>query len=291
MLNQTILSAALLLCGLGAQAQTAGDTLVIEKPNQVKIETRDTVQRIVVRGMKDNEDFYYTQRISINSPADVRRSFSNMRDFNKVKLSKNKCKQDKKGTVEAALHVNVGATALTGMPEGYTGKVGFGETAFAVTADWYPYGARNSWSIGLGVDWRRYCMGTEKFLMKDAADYLVPVSFGSTMSDCSTHLYTFSVQVPVIYTHTFDPRGKWAVSLGAIVSFNTGAHATRCFSMDGEDYDIKTYKIGQRPVTVDFMLGLKTSFLPAFYVKYSPMNYFKDSRGPKGHQLSFGIGI
>lgn len=35
------------------------DTLVIENANKVKIETRDTVQRIVISGYKDDPEFHY----------------------------------------------------------------------------------------------------------------------------------------------------------------------------------------------------------------------------------------
>ena len=290
-MKQVILSAALLLCAVTAQAQTVGDTLLIEKPKQVRIETCDTLQRIVIKGMEDDDAFHYVQRIAISKPSDVRRTFSSARDFNKVKLSKCKDGKDKKNVWEARAYLDLGLTALTGLPDGYTGKVGVGEAALGIAADWYPFGAKNSWSIGLGVDWRRYCMGTESWLMKDQGNYLTPVGYDATQSDRTTRLHTFSVQVPVVYTHYFNKKQDWGLSLGAIVSFNTGAHVTRSFTLNEEEYDIRTYKIGQRAVTVDLMVKVITPGLFDFYVKYSPMNYFKNDRGPKGHQLSFGLSL
>jgi len=285
---KTILSAAMLLGTLAAQAQNTGDTLVIKQPKQVKIETQQNEQHIVISGMKDDDDFHYTQRIAINSPADVRRTFADKKDFNKVRLSKNK---DKKGTVEGVAHLDVGLTAMTGAPNGYDSKVGFGEIAFNINAEYYPFGAKNSWSIGFGIDWRRYCLGTKKWLGKDAANnnYLTPQDFSSSQSDCATRLYTFSLQVPIMYTHYFDQKQEWSIGLGAIVNFNTGSHLTRTFTTAEEDFDIKTYKVGQRPVTIDLMMTVATPWFLDLYVKYSPTTYFKSDRGPKFHQLSFGV--
>ena len=78
---------ALLLAGAAGQTALAtetGDTLVLEKVDRVKIETRDTVQRIVISGMKDDPYFQYTQRISIPDTSAVRRKMSDLKGFNKV---------------------------------------------------------------------------------------------------------------------------------------------------------------------------------------------------------------
>jgi len=278
-----------LLTGMAAQATNVGDTLVIKDPDKVTIETSDYEQHITVKGANFNSKFSYDQRITIPDTNAVRRTFSSTRDFNKVRLTK--CnRKDKKGTVEASGHVWLGMTTQTGAPDGFKHKVGFGEVGFAITADWYPCGSKNSWSIGLGFDWRSYRLKTDAFLYKDADGNIGSQAFDANMGDRYNRIYTFSLQVPFIYTHTFSQKNKWAVSLGAILNFNTGAHLTRGYTVDQLDYEVRTYSIGQRPVTVDFLLSVRTPVLPV-YVKYCPMTFFKNDRGPKSHQLSFGIGF
>ena len=64
--KKSFLAAVIISCiSATAFAETIGDTIVIEKADKVKIETRDTVQRIVITGSKDDPQFHYTQRISM----------------------------------------------------------------------------------------------------------------------------------------------------------------------------------------------------------------------------------
>ena len=96
---------ALLLTGATSQTALAtetGDTLVMEKVDRVKIETRDTVQRIVISGMEDNPYFQYTQRISIPDTTAVRRKMSNVKDFGKVVV---KAKDGKPSKWEGVGHI------------------------------------------------------------------------------------------------------------------------------------------------------------------------------------------
>ena len=69
-----------------ALAIEANDTLVIEDAKKVKIETRDTVQRIVISGTKEDPDFHYMQRISIPDTNAVRRTLKNTRCTRRVRL-------------------------------------------------------------------------------------------------------------------------------------------------------------------------------------------------------------
>ena len=256
-MKRTLLATVLLSSmAITASAEIVGDTLVIEEAKKVKIETRDTVQRIVISGSKDDSQFQYVQRISIPDTSAVRRTIKSVKDFNKISIP------------------------------GKDGK----DKEFALTfqSDYRPYGKQNVWSIGLGFDWRHYKMNKDKYLYKDAKDYLTPKAFAGA-SDTYSSLRIYSLNLPLMYTHYFDSKQKWGLTLGAIVNWNFTAYAYCEYSLGNEDYEVKTRKIGHQPITVDAMAIARIPSFPDIYCKYCPMNVFKDDRGPKMHQLSFGF--
>lgn len=86
-----------------------------------------------------------------------------------------------------------------------------------------------------------------------------------------------SLEIGIGPTWDFYPYGKhnvWRAGIGV-------AWATFRFDKD--------YFWKKRPVTVDALAVVKIPKLPGLYCKYSPMTVFKDNRGPKMRQLSFGI--
>ena len=288
-MNKTVKTLAAMMFGcfsLPVLATEAGDTIVIEDVSKVKIETRDTVQRIVINGTKEDAAFQYVQRIAIPDTSAVRRSIKSVRDFNKIVI-----KKDGKPTKwSSSFHMNIGMNTMLNAPDGYNFKAwpSF-EIGFAWTADFHPYGKKNEWSIGLGFDIRQFKSSKSTFWAKDAQNTLVLVDYPAGQTETSTYLSQFSLQVPLLYTHRFDDKGKWKVTLGALVNFNVHAEAIRNYEENGEEFNVTTKKIGARPVTVDGLLVLGTPWLPDLYCKYCPMTFFKDNRGPKIHQLSFGI--
>jgi len=291
-MNKTLkLLLAVFACCLGTSALAIEmtDTLVIENPNKVKIETRDTVQRIVISGSKDDAAFHYTQRISIPDTSAVRKNITSVRDFNKIKLSRSD-----KSKWSSSLHMNLGLGTMLDAPDPCKFKlwpsVDFG---ISYTMDYHPFGKKNVWSIGLGFNYSQYYSSDDYFWAKDAQKMLGLVPYGATQSERKTRLDVFSINVPLLYTHHFDVKKRWYVTVGALVNFNTGASARRFYeapdaNKNKEEYDVKTKSIGQRPVTIDGIVKLGNPFLPV-YCKYCPMTFFKDGRGPKMHQLSFGF--
>lgn len=268
-----------------ALAIEANDTLVIEDAKKVKIETRDTVQRIVISGTKEDPDFHYMQRISIPDTNAVRRTLKNVRDFNKIAIKKN----GKETKWSHSFHVNIGLNAALDAPEEYDFKVwpSF-EIGIGSTWDWHPYGNQNEWSIGWGLNWRTYAMNDETHWKKDN-DVMHLQPYAPDLKERSTSLNVFAIQLPLLYTHYFDKKQDWSITLGAIVNWNVVATGQRHYELDGEDYEVETKKIGQRPFTVDGYVRIEVPNLPAIYCKYCPMEFFKKDRGPKMHQLSFGI--
>jgi hypothetical protein len=283
-----IILALLLTTGFATQvhAETVGDTITLEKVSKVKIETCDTLQRIVINGKKHDHDFYYSQRIAIKSPDDVRREYKGVKSFGKITIKK-KDGEDSKFSTSGNL--DIGLCTMTSAPSDYSFKLwpSF-EVALSYLFNYHPFGELNEWSIGFGIDWRSYKMSNDYQFEKNSSGDLVPQAYAPTMSDVSTRLYTFSLQIPILYTHHFGNSDGWGFTLGGIVNFNTGAHFNSDYSIDDYDYDIDTNKIGQRPVTIDIMGAVDIPGFANIYCKYSPMKYFKNG-GPEMHQLSFGI--
>ena len=266
-------------------ATEVNDTLVIEDAKKVKIETRDTVQRIVISGTKEDPDFHYMQRISIPDTSAVRRTVKNVRDFNRITIKKN----GKPSKWTSSFHINVGLTSVLDAPEEYDFKVwpSF-EIGISWLGDWHPYGKQNEWSIGWGINWHGYAMDDETHWAK-VNDVMTLVPYDATEKEHDTSLQTFSIQLPLLYTHYFDKEHDWGITVGALVNWNVHATGQREYEKDGEDYEVHTKKIGQRPITIDGFMKLRTPWLPSIYCKYCPMEFFKKDRGPKMHQLSFGI--
>ena len=281
---------ALLLAGAAGQTALAtetGDTLVLEKVNRVKIETRDTVQRIVISGMKDDPYFQYTQRISIPDTSAVRRKMSDLKGFNKVVV---KTKDGKPNKWEASGHIYLGMGTMTAAPDGYsmwpTMELGIG-----ITADYHPFGPKNTWSIGLLFGAVMPHTSSHRYWVKDglAGDEMLLVPYPDDQEKTYSSLTAARFSVPVLYKHCFDQRGRWSLTLGAFVNFNFAANASRHFTIGDEDYDISLHHIGVRPVTVEPIVMFNAPYIPAIYCKYSPMTFFKDGRGPKMRQLTFGF--
>jgi hypothetical protein len=262
------------------------DTLVIENANKVKIETRDTVQRIVISGYKDDPEFHYVQRISIPDTNAVRRSITNIHNFN---ITVNRSKRTSK--MGSSLHMNVGLNTMVGADKGYDFSLwpSF-EYGVSITRDWRPHGPKNEFSFGLGVDWRYYRVSDKSLhWTKDANNFMTLAPYAAGQTDTRSSLFVFSVQVPLLYTHYFDKKRDWALTVGAVVNWNAMGEALYSYEEDGEEHDVTISKSGMKPFTVDGVVMVDTPWLPMLYCKYSPMTLFKNDRGPKMHQLSFGI--
>ena len=283
-----IASACLLTCAVAqAGAANVGDTLVIEKVEKVKIETRDTVQRIVINGQKDHPEFQYVQRISIPDTSAVRRTIRNVKDFNKVIVRMDASKKK----LGFSPHVNLGMGTMLSAPDGYKFRVWPSwEIGVTLTANWRPFGRKNVWSLGFGIDWRNFRSDKETRWVKTTDDVMELQPYLNSVTTKRTNLNRFSLTVPVTYTHYFsDKRNAWGITLGAIVNFNTGAHAEAFYESGDYSYREYLYAIGQRVVTFD---GIAIVHIPSFlsvYCKYSPSTFFKDDRGPKMHVLTFGL--
>ena len=272
--------------GTTAMASEGQDTLVMEHVNMVKIETRDTVQRIVISGYKDDPTFHYVQRISIPDTSAVRRKVINVHNFNLAR----KENVGNVGKWGSRLRLNVGLNAMVGVDDGYDFKVWPSyDLGLAVTREWRPWGTRNEFSFGLGVDWRYYRMGNNDLHWSKVNNEMVLTPYADGQTEKRSSLHVFSVQLPLLYTHYFDQKREWSVTVGGIVNWNAMGEAFRCYEEGGEKFDVTQDNIGVRPFTIDGIVAVDVPGLPALYCKYSPNTLFKSGRGPKMHQLSFGV--
>ena len=273
--------------GTKAHASDVGDTLVLEKVDRVMIETRDTVQRIVITGMRDDPEFLYTQRISIPDTTAVRRTTSTLRDFNRITV-KNKDGKPSKWDVCANLYLGLGT--MSGAPHGYSMWPTF-EAGIGVTGEYHPFGPKNTWTTGLLFGGVFMHTPSNRYWAKQGQTgkemMLVPYEEGLEKTYSSLNVARFAV--PLLYKHSFDKRCRWSLTLGAMVNFNIAGSASRHFTVGDEDYDITLNHIGGRPVTIKPVVMFNAPYVPTIYCKYSPMTMFKDGRGPKMKLLTFGI--
>lgn len=270
-------------------AEEISDTLIVKRPEKVTIITQDTLQRITVKGSKQNADYRYVQTISYADTSVVKRKTFGLKE---LVCGVKKC-EGKKGTVTTDGYLNIGLNTMLDAESGSYNLWPSFDVAIGMTADWHPFGAKNVWSLGLGFDWRNYRMSThDGYWAQDAAGMMgLTPSFPVGSSDKVVGLHVTSLQVPVLYTHYFDSKQKYFVTIGGLVNFNFWAHANRQYEVGDEDFDINTKSIGQRSVTVDAYMQFRAPYLPKLYCKYCPMTFFKKDRGPKMHQFTIGIGF
>ena len=278
---------ALLACmTTQARAELVSDTLVIEDVNKVRIETRDTVQRIVINGSKDDSQFHYVQRISIPDTSAVRRSVKSVKDFNKIVI---KDKDGKPSKWESSVSAFVGLNTLLSTPKEYDFKLWPSlEIGFNVLADYRPFGKKNVWSIGLSFDWRSYGYDNDQYLDK-VNNMLIPRNFSKPQENTSSSLVVTSIGIPLMYTHYFDKKQKLGLTLGAVVNWNCYVRANRNYEEGDTEYEASVKKIGEHPITIDGIVIAHIPSFPELYCKYSPIKLFKDGRGPEANQLSFGL--
>jgi len=265
---KTILAALLIAASSWSMAAETADTIVVDNVEKVTVVTRDKAPKIILN----------------DSVAKDRKSWCGIQ----VKRSKNE--RLDAGDVKSVPYIQIGLNTMLDADMGSFNLWPSFDVALGVRTNWYPYGAKNAWSIGVGIDWRNYRMSAnDGFWMKDAEGIMGLSSFPVNAADKKVALHVTSVQVPVLYTHYFDSEQKCYVTLGGLVNFNFWAHANRQYELGEETYDINTKSIGQRPVTIDAFMQVHAPYLPAIYCKYSPMDFFKKSGAPKMHQFTIGI--
>ena len=292
MMRKLLLLTVLTVC-MTVQAYELGDTLVIKDARKVTIVTNDSLQKIKVVGMKDNEDYVYENSIQLVDSNYVGEQRTTYRDLDALgfPVSKRDTTNHRHGIfVEGVMHFWLGFNA------GISPDCSF-STFRSVEAAWNilqfeiePSYRRimRRYEFGLALQARNYRFDTPGMLMKDAAGNVFLGDFPVGTEDRKSDVYIFSLTVPLQYSQRLGHRSPWRIKLGVLLNFNCYGTLRNSYTMGDYDYEETLHKIDYRPFTVDLMGIIRYKWL-GFYVKYSPMSVFKKGRGPEFRSLSFGL--
>lgn len=151
----------------------------------------------------------------------------------------------------------------------------------------WSYG-RHAIASGLGFDWRNYSLKKDCYFHKEEDGGITLLPFEQGVSERSSRLQTFSLQIPVLYHLSFGKRSQFSFYAGPVLNFNTGGHISTKYTIGSDKISIKTGKIHQSPVTVDLMGGIGwRSF--SIYARYAPMKVLRSSAGLDFRSFSTGI--
>ncbi len=137
----------------------------------------------------------------------------------------------------------------------------------------------SSLNLGLGITGRNLKVGNGMRYLYDG-DNIVPSTFPEGAVDTSADIYTFSIDMPLLFRQylsvKLDGRHRMSVILGGILNFNTYSSVSAHYSMpDNRRYDEKLDRKYQRPVTGQLMGGIYFNNWLGAYVKYMPVEPMK----------------
>lgn len=154
-------------------------------------------------------------------------------------------------------------------------------------------GMSDIFSIGTGINWRNYRMtGETRFIQQDGV--MSTGNYPEGTEGRFSRIKIFSLGFPVMYMHKFPvkmlARTNLKIKIGAILNWNSyGSVKTAWTEPDGTKAEEFNKRIGQRKFSVDIMAAVQIAPWTGLYFKYSPMDLFKDGRGPEFQTLSTGI--
>lgn len=181
-------------------------------------------------------------------------------------------------------HVGVGVGLATDLPEGLSfAPMRSWEFYFGLSYDYTPKDKLQTYSAGMGVSFRNFGTHSGKMLTK-GGNY---ATITPDMTDMKSSIRVVSFSIPLLFTQKMGHKSPFRLTLGPVVNFN-GTHINNHYSIGDDEYDVKTHKIGTRPVTVD-ILGILSFRALSVYCKYSPMSVLKNSSGMEFKSVSFGI--
>ncbi len=181
-------------------------------------------------------------------------------------------------------HVGVGVGLATNLPEGLSfAPMRSWEFYFGLSYDYTPKDKLQTYSAGMGVSFRNFGTHSGK-MIKKGGEY---ATITPDMTDMKSSIRVVSFSIPLLFTQKMGHKSPFRLTLGPVVNFN-GTHINNHYSIGDDEYDVKTHKIGTRPVTVD-ILGILSFRALSVYCKYSPMSVLKNSSGMEFKSVSFGI--
>lgn len=302
-----ILTSALMLCSvLLTTAQTTttttgnDSTVIIRKPNEVRITEGRGYINVEVRGREGNDAYLYTIRKGSNTSimSEKSKSWDFRIPFVDKKIVASSSPRYKRArfslNIINGLQFGMGIVSATSQAPGMDidmSNAGF-EFFLNNLVMWEYRPVKNtSLTMGFGVDWRNYRMKGNTRFIKEGAN----ISLGSYPEGADinfSRLKIFSLTLDLMLRQRLF--GHVSMAAGPVVNFNTsGTLKTRYTLVNGDNRESikeRNRNIHQNAVTVDFKGELKIDPI-AFYIKYSPMNVLDTNYGPKFRSISAGAMI
>lgn len=189
---------------------------------------------------------------------------------------------------DLTMHFGLGVNLVSGAPEGYE-FAPFKSWDFQWTVaqyDYNPKGASQTYSIGLGLNWRRYGLKDNNTMFEKVHDVVGLGKFVSDAGSRHSNVHTQGINIPLLFTQKLGKSSSF--SLGPVFNFNVGGWVENEWEVGDQTMDVSTRKIGQRTFTVD-ALGMIDFGGLAIFCKYSPMKVFEDGRGPELKSFTVGL--
>jgi hypothetical protein len=283
-----VLALSLLIGGLGSYANTVQDTIiVVNQAKKVTIEKKHNSMAVKVEGSAENPDYFYSQRMEVDSTAAVIIEEKNADwDFNIPFINKNSKTKKYRGNLCVG-GFGFGVVNAIETSEGMDMDMG---ASYEFSLDHllrfnYNVLPATSVSMGFGMTWRNYRMtGRTRFIKE--GDKLVLGAYPEGSDIKFSRLKVFSLTVPFMINQSLGR--KVVFSVGPVVNFNTHASLKTRYTLNGEKVKEKNNNIHQNRMTVDLMAKLRFNSL-GVYAKYSPSDMLNTDFGPKFRSFSTGI--
>ena len=283
-----VLALSLLIGGLGSYANTVQDTIiVVNQAKKVTIEKKHNSMAVKVEGSVENPDYFYSQRMEVDSTAAVIIEEKNADwDFNIPFINKKPKTKKYRGNLCVG-GFGFGVVNAIETSEGMDMDMG---ASYEFSLDHllrfnYNVLPATSVSMGFGMTWRNYRMTGRTRFIKDG-DKLVLGAYPEGSDIKFSRLKVFSLTVPFMINQSLGR--KVVFSVGPVVNFNTHASLKTRYTLNGEKVKEKNNNIHQNRMTVDLMAKLRFNSL-GVYAKYSPSDMLNTDFGPKFRSFSTGI--
>ena len=281
-----VLALSLLTGGLSSYANTVQDTIiVVNNAKKVTIEKTRNSMGVKVEGTSDNPDYFYSQRMEVDSTAAFITKEKNADwDFTIPFINK----KDEKHRMDLCVGgFGFGLVNALDAPDEMDVDMG---ASYELSLDQffrfnYNLLPSTSVSAGFGMTWRNYRMtGRTRFIKE--GDNLVLGNYPEGADIKFSRLKVFSLTVPFMINQWL---GKQIVlSVGPVVNFNTHASLKTRYTLNGEKVKETDKNIHQNKMTIDLMAKLRFGSL-GVYAKYSPSDMLNTEFGPKFRSFSTGI--
>ena len=284
-----VLALSLLIGGLGCYANTLQDTIIVVKnPNQVTIEKTRNSMSVKVEGSADNPNYYYSQKMEVDSTAAVITEEKNADwdftiPFVGKKNEKRKCRMNL-----CVGGFGFGMVNAVDAPDDM--NVDMGESYELMwdnmlKFNYYVVPYTTSISMGFGMTWRNYRMtGRTRFIKE--GDNLILGAYPENSEIKFSRLKVFSLTVPFMINQSLSRN--IVLSVGPVINFNTHASLKTRYTLNGEKVKEKSNNIHHNRMTIDLMAKLRFRSI-GVYAKYSPSDVLNTEFGPKFRSFSTGI--